>query len=103
MDVQSCVYLTIGTGIGGGAVINGQLLKGYSHPEMGHILVRMYPNDIRKGVCPYHNDCLEGMASGLAIEERWGKKAYELKDNEEVWKMEAFYIAQAVMTYTLIL
>ena len=103
MDVLSCVYLTIGTGIGGGAVINGQLLKGYSHPEMGHILVRMYPNDIRKGVCPYHNDCLEGMASGLAIEERWGKKAYELKDNEEVWKMEAFYIAQAVMTYTLIL
>ena len=101
--LQSCVYLTVGTGIGGGAVINGQLLEGYGHPEMGHILVRMHSNDKYEGACPYHKNCLEGIASGPAIEDRWGKKAYELEDNEEVWKIEAFYLAQAVMTYTLIL
>lgn len=101
--LQSCVYLTVGTGIGGGAVINGQLLEGYGHPEMGHILVRMHPDDKYEGACPYHQNCLEGIASGPAIEERWGKKAYELEDKEEAWKIEAFYLAQAVMTYTLIL
>ncbi|NOW90302.1 fructokinase [Clostridium beijerinckii] len=101
--LQSCVYLTVGTGVGGGAVINGQLLEGYGHPEMGHILVRMHSNDKYEGACPYHSNCLEGIASGPAIEERWGKKAYELEDNKEVWKIEAFYLAQAVMTYTLIL
>ncbi|WP_315072713.1 ROK family protein [uncultured Clostridium sp.] len=101
--LQSCVYLTVGTGIGGGAVINGQLLEGYGHPEMGHILVRMHNNDKYEGACPYHSSCLEGIASGPAIEERWGKKAYELEENKEVWKIEAFYLAQAVMTYTLIL
>ncbi len=101
--LQSCVYLTVGTGIGGGAVINGQLLEGYGHPEMGHILVRMHNNDKYEGACPYHSNCLEGIASGPAIEERWGKKAYELEENKEVWKIEAFYLAQAVMTYTLIL
>ncbi|MFT8340887.1 ROK family protein [Clostridium beijerinckii] len=101
--LQSCVYLTVGTGIGGGAVINGQLLEGYGHPEMGHILVRMHSNDKYEGSCPYHSNCLEGIASGPAIEERWGKKAYELEDNKEVWRIEAFYLAQAVMAYTLIL
>jgi fructokinase len=101
--LQSCVYLTVGTGIGGGAVINGQLLEGYGHPEMGHILVRMHNNDKYEGACPYHSNCLEGIASGPAIEERWGKNAYELEENKEVWKIEAFYLAQAVMTYTLIL
>ena len=103
VGLQSCVYLTVGTGIGGGAAINGQLLEGYGHPEMGHILVRMHPDDKYEGNCPYHKNCLEGIASGPAIEERWGKKAYELEDNEEVWKIEAFYLAQAMMTYTLIL
>lgn len=101
--LQSCIYLTVGTGIGGGAVINGQLLEGYGHPEMGHILVRMHTDDKYEGTCPYHKNCLEGIAAGPAIEARWGKKAYELKDNEEVWKIEAFYLAQALMTYTLIL
>ena len=103
VGLQSCIYLTVGTGIGGGAAINGQLLEGYGHPEMGHILVRMHPDDKYQGACPYHKNCLEGIASGPAIEERWGKKAYELENNEELWKIEAFYLAQAVMTYTLIL
>ena len=101
VGLQSCIYLTVGTGIGGGAMINGQFLEGYGHPEMGHILIRMHPNDQFKGICPYHKNCLEGVASGPAIEDRWGKKAYELVDNEEVRKIEAFYLAQALMTYTL--
>ncbi len=103
VGLQSCVYLTVGTGIGGGAVINGQILEGYGHPEMGHILVRIHSDDKYEGVCPYHKNCLEGIASGPAIEDRWGKKAYELEDNEEVWKIEAFYLAQAVMTCILTL
>lgn len=101
--LKSCVYLTVGTGIGGGAVINGELLEGYGHPEMGHIPVRLHPNETYKGTCPYHGDCLEGIAAGPAIEGRFGKKGHLLADREEVWEMEAYYLAQALMNYTLIL
>lgn len=101
--VESLLYITVGTGIGAGAVVNGKLLEGISHPEMGHILIRRYPEDDFAGVCPYHGDCLEGMASGPAIEKRWGKKGVELSDNEEVWELEAYYLAQALMQYILIL
>ena len=101
--LKSCVYLTVGTGIGGGAVINGELLEGYGHPEMGHIPVRLHLNETYKGTCPYHGDCLEGIAAGPAIEGRFGKKGHLLTDQEEVWEMEAYYLAQALMNYTLIL
>ncbi|GKU84690.1 ROK family protein [Niallia sp. NCCP-28] len=101
--VDNCLYITVGTGIGAGAYINGELLQGLTHPEMGHILVRRHPNDSYKGRCPYHADCLEGLAAGPAIEERWGKKAIELSDKEEVWDMEGFYIAQSLMQYILVL
>lgn len=101
--LKSCVYLTVGTGIGGGAVINGELLEGYGHPEMGHIPVRLHPNETYEGTCPYHGDCLEGIAAGPAIEGRFGKKGHLLADQEEVWEMEAYYLAQALMNYTLIL
>ncbi|PKG23435.1 ROK family protein [Niallia nealsonii] len=101
--VDNCLYITVGTGIGAGAYINGELLQGLTHPEMGHILVRRHPNDAYKGRCPYHADCLEGLAAGPAIEERWGKKAIELSDKEEVWDMEGFYIAQSLMQYILVL
>ena len=101
--LKSCVYLTVGTGIGGGAVINGELLEGYGHPEMGHIPVRLHPNETYKGTCSYHGDCLEGIAAGPAIEGRFGKKGHLLTDQEEVWEMEAYYLAQALMNYTLIL
>lgn len=102
-DKSSCVYLTVGTGIGGGAVVNGQPLEGFGHPEMGHILVRMHENDTYGGFCPYHGNCLEGLAAGPAIEKRYGKKAQNLADQDEVWEMEAYYLAQALVTYTLIL
>ncbi|AAK79490.1 MULTISPECIES: ROK family protein [Clostridium] len=103
VNLESCVYLTVGTGIGGGAVVKGKLLEGYGHPEMGHILVRRHEKDTYEGKCPFHKDCLEGMAAGPAIEARWGKKAYDLTDKNEVWEMEAYYIAQGLMTYTLTL
>jgi fructokinase len=101
--LQSCIYMTVGTGIGVGAIVEGKLLHGLMHPEMGHILVRRHPEDTFAGVCPYHGDCLEGMASGPAIEKRWGKKGAELADRAEVWELEAFYLAQAIANYILIL
>lgn len=103
IGLDSCVYLTVGTGIGGGAVVNGKLLAGYGHPEMGHMLVRLHPDESYGGFCPYHGNCLEGIAAGPAIEGRYGVKGHELADKIEVWQMEAYYLAQALMNYTLIL
>ncbi|PFJ16896.1 fructokinase [Bacillus cereus] len=102
-DVDSCIYITVGTGIGVGAIVEGKLLHGMSHPEMGHILVRTHPEDSFEGNCPFHQHCLEGMAAGPAIEKRWGKRAAELEHEEKVWRMEAFYLAQALMNYILTL
>jgi fructokinase len=101
--LDSCLYITVGTGIGAGAVVQGKLLQGLSHPEMGHILVRRHPEDHYTGKCPYHGDCLEGLAAGPAIEDRWGAKGVELVGRAEVWDMEGYYIAQALMHYILIL
>lgn len=101
--LDSCLYITVGTGIGAGAVVQGKLLQGLSHPEMGHVLVRRHNDDHYKGKCPYHGDCLEGLAAGPAIEERWGEKGQHLHDRAEVWDLEAYYIAQALMQYILIL
>lgn len=100
---NSCLYLTVGTGIGGGAILNGKPLEGYGHPEMGHVLVRRHPEDTFPGTCPYHGDCLEGLAAGPAIEKRYGKKAHLLTDDPKVWEIEAYYLAQALVSYSLIL
>ena len=102
-DVSSCVYMTVGTGIGAGAVIDGKLIHGMGHPEMGHILVRRHPNDESSGVCPYHGDCLEGLASGPAIEARSGVKGHLLDETDEAWDIEADYLAQALMNIALII
>lgn len=102
-DAKSCLYLTVGTGVGGGAVVNGKVLEGFGHPEMGHLLVRVHPEDTYEGACPYHSNCLEGLASGPAIEGRYQKKGHELEQESGVWEMEAYYLAQALMSYTLIL
>lgn len=98
---DSAIYITIGTGVGVGVFVNGRLLHGLVHPEAGHILLEKHPKDNYKGHCPYHSNCMEGLASGPAIEERWGKKAFELADKKEVWELEAFYIASAVTNYIL--
>jgi fructokinase len=100
---QSCLYLTVGTGIGGGFINQGHILNAYSHPEMGHLLIKRHPSDTYKGCCPFHQDCLEGLASGPAVEKRWGKKGSELADQQDVWELEAYYLAQALVSFTLIL
>ncbi|MDF2944528.1 MAG: hypothetical protein K0S01_3386 [Herbinix sp.] len=101
--LSSGIYITIGTGVGVGVYMNGELLHGMLHPEAGHILLSKHPKDNFEGVCPYHPNCLEGLASGPSIEKRWNQKAYELKDQTEVWEMEAFYIAQGIVNYILTL
>ncbi len=100
--LKNCLYLTIGTGIGGGLLTSGKLVHGMLHPEMGHIFVRRHSEDTYAGKCPFHHDCLEGLAAGPAIEERWGVKAYELPVDHKAWEIEAYYIAQALMSYILI-
>ena len=93
--LDSLVYYTIGTGIGGGALVEGRLLHGLVHPEMGHILLRPDPRDpAPHGFCPYHDGCLEGMANGPAIEKRWGVSAKELPEDHVAWDVEAEYLSQ---------
>ena len=67
-----------------------------------HIMIERHPNDSYKGKCPFHGNCIEGLASGPAVEERWGKKGIELSDRDEVWELEAYYIAQAIMDYIMV-
>lgn len=101
--LDSCLYLTVGTGIGGGALVDGKLLHGMTHPEMGHILIPRVPRDDFEGNCPFHKSCLEGMASGPAIEKRWNKKGYELDENHPAWELEAKYLAMGLMNFILTL
>ncbi|PYZ97604.1 fructokinase [Alteribacter lacisalsi] len=100
---DSCLYITVGTGIGAGFVKDGLSLNGRLHPEMGHIPVERHEEDSFEGCCPYHGNCLEGLASGTAIRERYGREGKHLSDSNEVWEMEAFYLAQAVASYLYVL
>lgn len=100
--LDSCIYVTIGTGVGVGVYVNGGLLHGMMHPEAGHILLQRHPSDPYAGKCPFHGSCLEGMAAGPAVEERWGAGGAELSERREVWELEAYYIAQACVNYTLV-
>jgi fructokinase len=98
-DVLDFIYLTVGTGIGGGAVAGGRLVHGLMHPEMGHIrLPHDSTQDPFPGNCPFHGDCLEGLASGSAIGERWGEFAHDLPANHPAWALEAHYLALALAT-----
>ena len=94
------LYLTVGTGIGGGYVINGRPLTGLVSLEMGHIRI---PHDFAldpfQGACPYHGDCFEGLASGPAIQARMGRRAETLPDDDPFWDLEAGYIAFALADY----
>jgi fructokinase len=96
--LKNLVYLTVGTGIGGGAVVNGELLHGRTHPEMGHLLL---PHDLERdpfpGCCPYHGDCWEGLASGEAMRLRWDRPAEDLPADHPAWKLEAEYLAAGIM------
>jgi len=88
-------YLTVGTGIGGGAVLDGRMVSGRSHPEMGHMTVRRHRDDPFAGSCPFHGDCLEGLASGTAIEARWGRTLSELGLAHPAQAIIADYVAEA--------
>lgn len=96
------VYLTVGTGIGGGVIIDGKPLHGLVHPEVGHMrIVREDSNNDFDGVCPYHGDCLEGLASGVALSARWGVPAYQLPKGHEGWEFETEYLAAGVANLVL--
>ncbi len=100
--ISDAVYITIGTGVGGGIMSGGKLVHGMLHPELGHMRLTIHPKDTYKGHCPFHGTCLEGLASGPALEERWGKSARELGDNDLAWEIESYYIAQALVSIILI-
>lgn len=103
-DLHTFIYITVGTGIGGGAVIGGQILHGALHPEIGHLKIPRDPaRDRFGGRCPFHGDCLEGLASGPAIEDRWGMPATELPPDHEAWKLQAHYLGLALTNLALTL
>jgi len=103
--LSTFVYMTVGTGIGAGAVINGEVAHGLVHAEMGHVLVPRLPGDDYPGGCVFHGDCLEGMASGPALAARWGRPAEELggRDLHDAVELEAFYLAAGLrnVIYTI--
>jgi fructokinase len=102
--LDTFVYLTIGTGIGGGGMVNGKLIHGLVHPEMGHIRI---PHDRDRdpyaGACPYHGDCLEGLAIGPALEARWGQRGETLPADHPAWELEAGYLALGLVSIICIL
>jgi fructokinase len=98
--LDTFIYLTIGTGIGGGGMVNGRLMHGLVHPEMGHVRI---PHDLEAdpfaGTCPFHGDCLEGLASGPAMAARWLQPAEQLPVNHPGWTLEAGYLALALVNF----
>ncbi len=99
---DSVAYVTVGTGIGVGIVINGSPFRGRDHLEIGHMPVQRGDDDEFAGTCPFHGDCLEGVAAGPAMNKRWGAKPSSLDDRSDVWGLEADYLAQlcCVLTWT---
>ena len=97
--LKNCVYVTVGTGIGAGVYCEGNLVHGLMHPEWGHMLLAPRAVDpMKEGVCPFHRGCLEGLASGPAIEKRWGVKGKDLPPDHPAWELEAHYLAQLCVT-----
>lgn len=98
--LDTFIYLTVGTGIGGGGLVNGRRMHGLVHPEMGHVRI---PHDVGAdpfaGICPFHGDCLEGLASGPAMNARWLQPAEQLPDDHPGWTLEARYLALALVNF----
>jgi fructokinase len=94
-------YITVGTGIGAGIVVAGRPLQGFTHPELGHIRVARRADDCWPGVCPYHGDCLEGLAAGPAIERRSGRRAEQLPTDDPTWDLVVHALAQLLHTLVL--
>jgi fructokinase len=92
------IYMTVGTGIGGGGMVRGRMLHGLIHPEMGHILLPLRDDDpLERGVCPFHPNCLEGLASGPSLQARWDVPGETLPPDHPAWDLEAYYLAHALV------
>ena len=103
-DVANSIYITIGTGVGVGVIIDHKPYHGMMHPEGGHTLLSPRLDDpMQEGVCPYHKNCFEGLAAGPSLEKRWGVKGVELANRDEVWELEAYYIGYAICNYIMTL
>ncbi|KQY94371.1 fructokinase [Paenibacillus sp. Root52] len=100
--LNNCVYYTIGTGVGIGLIAGGKGMHGLLHPEGGHIRTRRHPQDTYAGLCTYHGDCLEGLASGPAIQGRWQEPGSSLPVGHLAWEIESFYIAESITTTILL-
>ncbi|GKT04012.1 fructokinase ScrK [Furfurilactobacillus entadae] len=102
--VNSLVYYTIGTGVGAGAIINGDFVGELGHPEMGHVRLKRHPDDLDfAGICPFHGDCLEGLVAGPTFDARTGKPGKDVPLTDHVWDIMAYYVAQAAIQVTLTL
>ncbi|KRM78619.1 fructokinase [Lapidilactobacillus dextrinicus DSM 20335] len=102
--LKSLVYYTIGTGVGAGVIDNGNFVGTLGHPEMGHVFVKRHPDDMSfKGICPFHNDCLEGLVAGPTFEARTGKNGRDVPATDPIWQIMAYYTAQAAVQTTLTL
>ncbi len=102
--LDTFVYLTIGTGIGGGGMVGGDLIHGLMHPEMGHVrILHDWERDPFPGSCPYHGDCLEGLAAGPALEARWGQRGETLPVDHAAWSLEAHYLALGLVNVICVL
>ena len=100
VGLENLLYLTIGTGIGGGAICNNYILQGATHTEFGHISIAQNPDDSFEGSCPFHGNCLEGLASGTAVNKRWGvSSASKLADDHIAWQFEAEYLSKAITSF----
>jgi fructokinase len=98
--LDTFIYLTIGTGLGGGGMVNGKLIHGLMHPEMGHIRIpHDWEQDPYAGFCPYHGDCFEGLAAGPALEGRWGQRGETLPPDHPAWQLEAHYLALGLANF----
>ncbi|MGG5372636.1 ROK family protein [Enterococcus sp. AZ196] len=100
-QTKNSVYLTVGTGVGGGVILNNEILPGKKHLEIGHISIARRSGDSFEGVCPYHDDCLEGLVSGPAIYKRTGIKGTEIGPEAAVWDTVAYYLAESCVNYAL--
>lgn len=99
--VADIAYATVGTGIGAGVVVDGAPLTWHSHSEVGHLIVRRHPKDSFEGTCPFHGDCLEGLASGPSVAARWGRSGAHLGAlSEDAIELSSYYIAQLLATIT---
>ena len=98
-DVSDCLYITVGTGVGGGAIVGGRPLHGLVHPEMGHVRIPRAPGDAFPGACPYHGDCLEGMISGPALRARTGIAAEALPDDHPAWDAAVHYLSYGIVNF----